>query len=135
MSDAPAGISLQQVGDQSIREEEGIWGDIIGPDNRTVVARVKVVGTYSKRYRKALEAQVARRRRRTKLTPDEYTAQHIAVMAECILEWEGFKNGEAVVPCTPATAIPYLTQAPWLREQVDELMQDHEGFSMSNSTA
>jgi hypothetical protein len=70
---------------------------------------------------------------RAPLSVEESLAQQVETVASCVLEWEGFVNDGQPVPCTKENAIKYMTAAPWIREQFEELMNDHELFSKSSS--
>lgn len=95
---------------------------------------ITVAGTYSKVYRAALNRQRDRmlRMRRTKMTGEMLDEQQVELAAACVLAWEGFTQDGQPVPCTRETARVLMAKVPWLREQVEEAMNDHAGFSQSS---
>jgi hypothetical protein len=140
--DASSGIDLDNL--ESVDEDQGQWVDLldrrgepwmytagIGADNQPIEkqARIRVAGTYSKVYRRHIEALRGRGAKQTKKqTGGEVTAEVIESAAVCCLEWEGFAKGKQPYPCTRTAAIDLLTRAPWVLEQVQAAMVDHAGF-------
>ena len=100
-------------------------------------ATIVVAGSYSKHCRTAearFDRELARSGRRK--LPEDFTLQRrIQVAAACILSWDGIVADGAVVPCTRENAIALLSCAPWVREQVEEAMNDHAGFSKTASSS
>ena len=95
-----------------------------------------VAGTYSDVYRKTELEQQRRRvgKRQTKATPEDILANVIELEAACILAWDGFFDNGAPLALTKEHAIAVLSAAKWIREQVEEAMNDHAGFFASNAT-
>lgn len=89
-----------------------------------------VAGTYSNRYRRAREAQTTRqlKRRSTNLTGDLVNSQRIGVVADCVLAWSGFMSGGKPLACDKEHVFQVLKHAPWILEQVESAMEDHEAF-------
>ena len=96
---------------------------------------ITVAGTYSSVYRGALNRQRDRlvKLRRAKLTGDMVEEQQLELMAACVLAWDGFFIGAEPVKCTRENVKQVLATVPWIREQVDEAMGDHEGFTRRSS--
>lgn len=96
---------------------------------------ITVVGTYSKTFRKARKDQRDKnlKRGRVALTADSLEKQEIEVIASCITGWEGLTSGTEEFVFKTENAILLLTTAPWIREQVEEAMGDHQGFSTARS--
>ena len=94
-----------------------------------------VVGTYSERFLAEEERQGSAmlRGRRRKPTGKMVREQQIAKAAACVVGWDGVMDGKEPVPCTPENVLRVLTAAPWMREQVEEAMNDHAGFSNRSS--
>lgn len=90
-----------------------------------------VAGTYSQRYRTADEKLANRRiqqRTNRSLSAAGLREAQIELAAACVVSWEGFFNGGEEMDCTTSNAVQVLTAAPWIREQVMEVMEDHAGF-------
>lgn len=109
-----------------------------GEDKKPVT--ITVAGSYSSFYRKEQARQRARigKMQRRRLTSDLGNLaedQALYQAAACCLAWDGFFAGDKPVPCTAENARLVLERAPWIREQVEEAMHDHEGFSKTNSAS
>jgi hypothetical protein len=91
---------------------------------------ITVAGTYSSRYRRAMDNQRERllKQRRTSLTGEGLNRQQLELIAASIIEWEGFTAEGQPYPFTKENAIALLDNAPWIREQVEEAMGDHAAF-------
>lgn len=91
---------------------------------------ITVVGTYSATYRKAQAANRDKflKGRRGPLSGDALEQQAIETTARCIKSWTGLTSNGADFPCTRENAVSLLTNAPWIREQVEEAMHDHAAF-------
>jgi hypothetical protein len=58
---------------------------------------------------------------------DVVEAQSLKVMRACIRDWHIVLNGE-LLPCTAETVLTVLTEYPWLREQIDQFINDRSNF-------
>lgn len=136
------GFNLQSAKPVAAREDDGIVLELrdergepmtYGPDAKPVT--VKVAGTYSNHYRRAQERQRDRMMKsaRGRLNGDVLQQNLLDLTASCVLAWEGIFDGETPVPCTKDNAVLLLEVAPWLREQIEEAMSDHQGFSKTSS--
>lgn len=121
-------------------EDEGVWVNLrdglseqmyyTDGNGEKKPVRVLVAGTYSNVYRKAQDAQTERnlKRRAKTVNADAVNRERMALTVACVLDWEGmFANGSPL-PCDKEMVAAVLTQAPWIREQVEEQMTDHESF-------
>ena len=95
---------------------------------------VRVAGSYSAVYRKAVERQRLRmmKRRRGKLSAKEVTENQVELEAACVLEWGGVltDDGQAI-DCNPENVARFLADVAWFREQVQIAMEDHASFFKS----
>jgi hypothetical protein len=142
MSDSTFDLSSERDG--TAAEDAGIavivrkrTGDIatFTKDGETIPATMRVVGTYSKRYREALSAQRKRIfEARRQQVPDLIESQQVELVADCVLGWEGLTDKGTDIPFTRANAIALLTACPWIREACQEAMGDHAGFTRSSSS-
>lgn len=135
------GFDLSTTSDVAAREDDGKWvairdsqGEFLtytpaeGGEKKPV--RIRVAGTYSNVYRRATDKQRDRmlRHRRAKLTGAQLNEQQLELVADCVLEWEGFFSGGKPVQCTKLNVVAVLQRAPWIREDVESEMSDHESF-------
>lgn len=104
-----------------------------GEDKKPVT--ILVAGSYSTVYRKALDAQRDRmmKHRRLSATGEQLARNQLELIAACVLSWEGFCDGPKVVPCTKENAITILSLFPWIREDVEAAMGDHQSFFKNSS--
>lgn len=88
---------------------------------------IRVAGTYSTRYRRAMESQNTRtlRKKNVVLTGELLTANRLDLIAKCVLDWQGFAK---VGPPSPENVRKVMGAAPWIREQIEQTMEDHQAF-------
>lgn len=138
------GFNLSTVTPAEDREDAGVTVHVrdargesmfYGDDKKPVT--ILVAGTYSKLYRKVTSAirDRALKQRRATLTADILFEQQLETVASCILAWDGFFDGDASFPLTKANAMRLLSMAPWIREDVEVAMQDHESFFENSSNS
>ncbi len=117
------------------REDEGtvvhvkdVTGEPQYLDGKPVT--IAVAGTYSSTYRKAVAANRDKwlKRRSQTLDGEHLDKQALETTVACIKGWDGFTAGESPFPFTKANALVLLEGAPWIREQVESAMGDHESF-------
>jgi hypothetical protein len=123
------------------REDEGQCVRITGVDGSELTfgdgepVTMTVSGTYSKRYRKARNAQIRQMRsRRSQPSLEDIERDAVALHAECVSAWAGFFEAGKPLDCTKANVLRVLEAAPWIHEQVVVAMEDHAGF-FANSSA
>ncbi len=112
------------------REEEGTEvevRDVAGEVEAGVT--ITVVGTYSTTYRKAQSQNRDKfLKQRGKIDSDMIEKQSVETTARCIKAWKGFTSNGQDFPYTKDNAVLLLTNAPWIREQVEEAMNDHAAY-------
>jgi len=106
-------------------------GELMYVDADTPVT-ITVVGTYSKRYRKAMDAK-AEKRLQQRADMDTIREDAMDVTAQCVTEWQGIFHDGAPLECNKANVLRVLKAAPWVREQVETAMDDHAGFFRASS--
>lgn len=92
---------------------------------------ITVVGSYSARSRRSLEAAreaVAAR----KLDLDDAVEFNVEVLAGCITDWEGFTADGQPFPYTRENARVLLREVQWIREQVTIAHNNHALFSTAS---
>jgi len=129
------GFDLSTAGSVIEREEQGqavhitdAAGNLLYQDaEKTKPVTMTVVGTYSRRYKRAMEgrAQQARKRR---LSEEEAQRDVLEATAECVIAWDGFHDAGKPLECKPSNVVKVLEAAPWIYEQVATAMWDHAGF-------
>jgi len=122
-----------------VKDENGVEMFYTGQDGKPAPVTLRVAGTYSNIYRTTELEQQRRRagKRQSKITPEQIHANVIELEAACILAWDGFFVDDAQtqrLELSPANARAVLNAARWIREQVEEAMNDHAGFTKSSAT-
>ena len=137
MSKAQGGLNIAAAKVVAAHEDEGQVIELLdhdgeqlvyGPDDEPVT--VTVVGSYSTRYRKAVDKQRREmiKRRRMKTSASDLFENQIELEASCVIAWDGICDGAKAIECNPQNAAEMLTAVPWFREQVQVAMEDHAGF-------
>lgn len=138
------GFDLANAAPVTEMEEAGSWIEIVGTEGEPLVhgpddvpVRIKVAGSYSKRYRKLTHAQTTKavKRRTTQITGELLARQRLEVVAGCVLAWEGFYNAGAPLECVRENVKIVLDGFPYIMEQVEAALEDHEAFSEANSSS
>lgn len=130
LGSAPATIEREDEG-QVVHLNDEAGEPMYFGDNEPVT--VTVTGTYSKRYRRALDAKMARSRKRRTVDIDEVRRDALEVNAQCVIEWSGFFDSGTPLDCTKANVVKVLEAAPWIKDQIEAAMEDHAGFSRASS--
>jgi len=137
-------IDITKAAEAAKGEDEGQLVHIRGVDGEELYyekdgkqhpVTMTVAGTYSTIYRAAQNRQrnALVKMRRAKLTGELVDNQQIELDAACVLGWDGFTIGATPVPFNRENAKQILISVPWIREQVEEAMNDHAGFTKSSS--
>lgn len=103
---------------------------------------IRIVGSLSKRYRRAQEAQrhaAIHRQRGKKLTGAESLRQQTEFVADLILGWSpGFvqtiDGAKSDLPFNKDNAIALMTKFPFIQAQLESAVEDHGAFFTKRST-
>lgn len=139
------GLNISNTRTIAEREDEGTTVHVRGADSEQLYFQdgaerkpvtLLVAGTYSKIYRRTIDSQREKllKQRRSSLSSEQIARQQLEAIAACILGWEGIFNGDQALPLNKENAITLLESAPWVREQVEEAMNDHAAFFTNSST-
>lgn len=117
---------------------EGEWLEILHPvtgqpiDDEEGALRVELVGKDSKQYRKAqrviTERRLKSRSKANRFDADALEQEAIDILVACTLGWEGFADDGETLECNPSNVRKVYTKYPWLKEQVDEFVDDRGNF-------
>lgn len=140
-----SGFDLSTAGAVIEREDEGQVVHITdqagvpmmhGEENDKPVT-MTVVGTYSQKYRRAMESRTDKRFKLGRKSPDPEAlrAEALEVVADCVLAWDGFYSAGKALDCNRKNVVQVLTLAPWIHEQIATAMDDHAGFSRATSSS
>ncbi len=136
-----SGFDLSQAEEALNREEQGQVIHVrdesgepmyFGDDEPVTIT---VAGTYSKRYRKALDARISKASRSRRREPEDVQRDALDVVAQCVLDWAGFHENGTALDCTRANVTRVLGLAVWIREQVEVAMDDHAAFGKASPTS
>jgi hypothetical protein len=135
-----SGFDISGIAPVTDREDSGLVvhlrdesGELMyfGDDNTQPVT-VTVAGTYSKRYRRALDAKIHKASKARSRDREEIQHDALDVTAQCVIEWAGFFDGGLPLECTRVHAVRVLGAAVWIKDQVEAAMEDHAGFSRAS---
>lgn len=98
---------------------------------------VEVYGKYSERYKKIQTKQQDSRLKRAQrsggrapVSAEELTAERLSLVVACVKSWNIVFKG--VTPeCVPAEIQIVFEKLPWVRDQVEEAMEDSQRFLKS----
>jgi hypothetical protein len=118
---------------------DGEWLDLLHPvnglpieDEDGVKMRIQLVGKDSDEYRGAQRATTERRlKSRSKaqrFDADALEMEATDVLVACTKDMQGFALDGEDLEFNPANARKVFTRFPWVREQVDEFVDDRGNF-------
>ena len=118
---------------------EGEWLEVLHPttgeiirDDEGTALRVKLLGKDSNEYRKAQRAATQRRlqsrSKKSMIDAETLEREAVEVLIVCTQDWEGLAEGGEDLPCTPENVRRVYSKYLWLREQVDEFVEDRGNF-------
>lgn len=150
MGTRSGGLSL--AGAKAIKDNEGegqsvhikdAMGELLfyEEDGEQRPVEIDVVGTYSPHYRRAqqhMRTRIMKHARRNDPDAERALQEAIGLIARCCLAWRGVVYDDQVdepqdIPFSFENAKKVLTEMPWLVEQLDAAMSDHEGFIKGGS--
>jgi len=150
----PGGLDLSAAQPVAAREDEGNTFHVRDENDELLFHRppgsdpkaeplpvtITMAGTYSQKYRKARAAQMTKTLKRgrsgvVKLTGELLEEQRDDLVATCALAWDGFYSGVRPVPCQKQHVLEHMQAMPWIRDQAEEAMNDHEGFTRTSSSS
>ena len=152
MGTRSGGLSL--AGAKAIKENEGegqsvhikdALGELLyytdGKSKKDMPVEIDVVGTYSPHYRRAqqhMRTRIMKHARRNDPDAERALEEAIALIARCCLGWRGVVYDDTVkepedIPFSFENTKIVLTEMPWIVEQLDMAMGDHEGFIKGGS--
>lgn len=128
-------------------QEEGIEISIEDPNTREPIGmKVKVAGPDSQRVKTAqrafLDRQLAKKRS-NKMKATELEEEATLTLAAAVISWssdDGGKNADTIpldgqrLPCTKANVLTVIRRFPFIREQIDAVVQDRADFFQTPST-
>jgi len=142
----PGGFDLEDAIPVEKLEDKGIEVELLGLDGEWMLFKgengteenvsMKVVGTYSTRYRRAQETQTTKtlRKRSSSNLGRDLGERRVELVASCVLSWKGFYHKGDPITFGRNNVIKVLEHAPWIREQLENAMENHEAFLKGNSS-
>jgi hypothetical protein len=96
------------------------------------VASSDLVGKDSKEYRKAqrviTERRLKSRSKANRIDPEAIEHEAVDILVACTVEWEGFAEDGKELEFNKANIRRVYTNYPWVKEQVDEFVDDRGNF-------
>lgn len=133
-------LPVEKMEDKGIEVElldlNGEWITYKGDNGTVENVTMKVVGTYSQRYRRAQETQTTKtlRKRSSSNLGRDLGERRVELVASCVLSWNGFFHKGTPIAFGRNNVIKVLEAAPWIREQLENAMENHEAFLKGNSS-
>jgi hypothetical protein len=113
------------------KNNEGVWiniDDVNGVQIEGV--RVKILGidsdTYKKKQRQITDKRI--NNRKMKITSAELESEGLALVASCIVEWEGVEDNDGAVVCNESNVRKFLSENTFVKEQIDAAIADRANF-------
>lgn len=109
-----------------------------GQDGKEPVT-ISLVGVDSENYQAAARASQNRRlakinpRKVRQVTAEEMENDALEILVACTIAWEGIGWGKEDLKCTPENVRKVYANVPFIREQVDEFINDRSNF-LGNSS-
>jgi hypothetical protein len=128
-------FDLKKAAEVSTREEEGRAVQLVDETGAPMDGvSITVVGSYSKRYRDAVDSRANRKFRLGKVpTSADIRAETLHLYADCVVSWDGFVDGGKPYACTRENVVKVFEAAPWIYEQVAQAVEDHAGFTKAST--
>lgn len=138
-----SGFDISKQAEVANQEDEGVFVHVNGLDDMPMYYEedgeekpvgIYVAGSHSTRYRR-IEDQLRKRKIKPRqLTGEAIYDDNVAKAVACTLSWQGFRQGDEVIPLTNQNAEHLYKTCPWVYDQVLEAMHDHKRFFKSGST-
>jgi len=113
---------------------EGVWMELEHPvTGEPLGIKIKVAGVDSDYYRKEMRRQQNKRLKKgiRTISAEELENEVIELLVACTLDWEGIEYEGKVLECNKENARMIYKKFPWIREQVDNFINDRANFLKS----
>lgn len=105
--------------------------DEVLTDNDGNPVTITLYGRDSSVYRQAENREANKRlsKRKFKATKEQLDASGLEILAACTKDWSGIEWEGELMSCSQDNARKLYKAAPWVREQVDEFVDDRANFT------
>lgn len=113
------------------KSEEGTWIEIEHPvSSEPLGMHVKILGTESKAYQKALRKNQDKRLKKgmRKVKSEELENESIELLVQCVVDWQDFVFEGEELECKPENIRWVFKNYKWVKDQVDEQIGDYSNF-------
>ena len=110
---------------------EGVWMNLEHPvTGEPLEVKIKLAGVDSDYYKKELRRQQNKRFKKgfRKMNAEELESETIELLVACTLDWEGVELEGQTLECNPENVRKIYKQFPWIKEQVDNFINDRANF-------
>ena len=110
---------------------EGVWMNLEHPvTGEPLEVKIKLAGVDSDYYKKELRRQQNKRFKKgfRKMNAEELESETIGLLVACTLDWEGVELEGQALECNPENARKIYKRFPWIKEQVDNFINDRANF-------
>lgn len=128
-----AGLDLGAIKSNTVECE---WMDVLHPTTRKPTgARIKLYSAESEHYKdaqnKAINRRMRQRRGGGQLTAEEAEQEALGMLKKATVDWENIQLDGENLSCTEANIHRVYSEFPWLREQVEEFINQRDNFIKS----
>lgn len=117
--------------DTKTAANEGRWCLIYHPiTNEPLDIQIKLAGADSDVYKKAINKQIEKRLKKSAVnrTLEQEEKEEIEILTACTLDWKNVEYEGRVLECNPENIKFIYSQFIWLREQVDNFINDRKNY-------
>ena len=110
---------------------EGVWMNLEHPvTGEPLEVKIKLAGIDSDYYKKELRRQQNKRFKKgfRKMNAEELESETIELLVACTLDWDGVELEGQALECNPENVRKVYKQFPWIKEQVDNFINDRANF-------
>ena len=117
--------------DTKTAANEGRWCTIYHPiTNEPLDIQIKLAGADSDIYKRAINKQVEKKLKKNTLDTnlEQEEDEEIEILVACTLDWKNVEYEGCVLECSPENIKFIYSQFIWLREQVDNFINNRANF-------
>ena len=117
--------------DTKTAANEGRWCTIYHPiTNEPLDIQIKLAGADSDIYKKAINKQVEKKLKKGTVnrTLEQEEKEEIEILTACTLDWKNVEYEGRALECKPESIKFIYSQFIWLREQVDNFINDRKNY-------
>lgn len=113
------------------KSNEGVWitlNDATGIEIEGVAVRILGCDStaFVTKQRQITDKRLANQS--LKLTAKELEYEALALNSVCVVEWKGIEDGDSPIECTEANVRKFMSDYPYVKEQIDRAINNRANF-------